>query len=157
LVGQAEALRRARGEGYRSKAWPLLQEALRLETLEKDVMQLRQEAVACLGDFVSLEPMTWTDFPANVNAIALHPNGGQLAIALSDGTVVLRELGTGADIAHLERHSGSVIALAFAPDGARLVSGDRGGTIHVWQAGANGEWALARTIRAEPALAGLFP
>jgi WD40 repeat protein/serine/threonine protein kinase len=153
-VREAEALRLARRDGYRPKVWQLLQDAIQLDTPDKDINQLRQEALASLGDFVGLEPTTWDEFPADINAIALHPKGGPLAIGLSDGAVLLRDLGTGAYRARLQQHRCSVTALAFIPDGMRLVSGDRGGTIHVWQANANGEWALEGTISATPTAIG---
>src|SRR5262249_12767485 len=57
-VGQADALRRARGMGYRAQVFNLLQQALQLDTPDKDIDKLRAEAVACLGDFVGLEPIT---------------------------------------------------------------------------------------------------
>jgi WD40 repeat protein/serine/threonine protein kinase len=156
-VREAEAVRLARSDGYRPKAWQLLQDARRLDTPDKDLNELRQEALACLGDFVGLEPITWADFPAEINAIALHPKGGTLAIGLSDGTVLLRDISTGAYLARLPQHRSSVTALAFTSDGIRLVSGDRGGTIHVWQANAHGGCRLERTIRAAPAVAGPPP
>src|SRR5438128_3011367 len=109
---------------------------MQLQTAEKNLMDLRQEAVACMGDFVGLEPITWEDFRATVHAIALPSKGGPLAIGLSDGTVWLRNLGTGAVVARLAQHRLPVTALAFTPDGVRLVSGDSGGTIHVWQQNA---------------------
>jgi WD40 repeat protein/serine/threonine protein kinase len=151
-VREAEALRLARHDGYRPKVWQLLQDAMRLDTPDKDVNELRQQALACLGDFVGLEPITWDDFPAEISAIALHAKGGPLAIGLSDGTLLLRDLGTGAYRARLQQHRCSVTALAFAPDGKRLVSGDRGGIIIVWQAIANGKWTPERAISAAPAV-----
>ena len=57
-VEEAAALRRARGMGYRAQVFDRLQQALQLDTPDKDSDRLRQEAVACLGDFVGLEPIT---------------------------------------------------------------------------------------------------
>jgi len=51
-VEEAAALRRARGMGYRTQVFTLLQQALKLDTPDKDINKLRDEAVACLGDFV---------------------------------------------------------------------------------------------------------
>jgi hypothetical protein len=62
-VEEAAALRRARGMGYRAKVFGLLQQALELDTPDKDIDRLCDEAVACLGDFVGLEPITLKDFP----------------------------------------------------------------------------------------------
>jgi WD40 repeat protein len=110
-----------------------------------------------MGDFVGLDPITWNHFPAEVITIAMHPDGRLLAIGLENGTVLLWDLETGTATAQLPRHSKPVTSLAFTADGARLVSGDPEGTIHICEAKANGEWALSRTICAEPVLAGLVP
>src|SRR5262249_37625465 len=104
LVGEARALRQARGTGFRDKAFGLLHQAPRLETPEKALDRLRQEAVAALGDFVGLEPTTWEDFPANIFALAAHPDGEQVAVGLQDGTLMLRTLSTGKQTARLEKH-----------------------------------------------------
>src|SRR5262249_4944477 len=79
LVGEARALRLARANGYRSQAWARLAEALQLETPVRDPVALRQEAVACMGDFVGLEPVTWPLSQPSVYdvALALHPAGDQ--------------------------------------------------------------------------------
>jgi WD40 repeat protein len=156
-VKQAKTVRQARGQDYRSQAWRVLQQALALKTPDKDVSELRQEAVACLGDFVGLKPVTWDDFSADINVIVLDPKGGQLAIGLSDGSVWLRDLATGEVIVRLPQQRGPITALAFEPDGKRLVSGHSDGAARVWEANANGGWTLARTITAEPTVVGLIP
>src|SRR6516164_5296701 len=74
-VEEAAARRRARDMGYRAKVFDLLQQAIKLDTPDKDIDRLRDEAVACLGDFVGLEPITWDNFPAGIQKIALTPNG----------------------------------------------------------------------------------
>jgi WD40 repeat protein len=110
-----------------------------------------------MGDFVGFEPITWKDFTSDIIAIALDGKGAQLAIGLSDGTVLLRDVATGEVIVRLQQNGCPVTALAFAPDGARLVSLDANGTIHVWETKGNGAWELARTIALKPAIVGLIP
>ena len=105
-VEEAAALRRARGMGYRAQVFNRLQQALQLDTPDKDSDRLRQEAVACLGDFVGLEPITWEDFPAGIQKIALTPDGEQMAIALDNGTIQLRNVSTGGVVATTERIRG---------------------------------------------------
>jgi serine/threonine protein kinase/WD40 repeat protein len=157
LVQGAQAIRRARADGYRTKAWQLLQQALQLQTPDKNVNQLRQEAVGCMGDYAGFDPITWSNFPAEVNTIALHPNGRLLAIGLENGRVLLWDLRTGTATAELPLHALPIHEVVFSPDGTRLVSGDSGGTIQLCEAKANAEWVRVRTIRVEPLLAGLIP
>ncbi len=92
--------------GYRTQVFNLLQQALQLDTPEKDIDRLRDEAVACLGDFVGLEPITWEDFPAGIRKIALTPDGAQTAIALDNGTIQLRDVSTGGVVARAQRIRG---------------------------------------------------
>jgi hypothetical protein len=105
LIGEARAIRQARGSGYRAAAWSRLEQALRLQTPEKDLAELRHEAGACLGDFVGLEPTTWGS-PAGTyfGAFDLHPDGDLLAVVLSTQTrsgVLIRNVVTGQEVARL--------------------------------------------------------
>jgi WD40 repeat protein len=147
LVREARAIRLARAHGYRVQAWRVLEQALRLETPERDVEALRREAVACLGDFVGLEPTVWSDFPASVQTIAIHPDGTQVVIGLADGTICLRNLITGAELLRSRWHSARIRALTFAPGGKALISGDHEGTIKVCEPDATGTWACVRTLK----------
>ena len=65
LVREARATRTARRVGYRDEVFTLLQQARALDVPQKDLTELRREAVACLGDFVGLTPVTFSDFPSN--------------------------------------------------------------------------------------------
>jgi serine/threonine protein kinase/WD40 repeat protein len=157
-VRQAETVRQARRQGYRSEVWQLLKDAMRLETPDKNVAKLRQVAGACMGDFVGFKPRIWpeSDFPADIEVMALDGSGLQLAVGLNDGTVLLRDLDTGALLARQE-FPRPVMGLAFAPDGRRLVSVQADGTTHVWEADAHRHWALARRISPEPVFVGAIP
>jgi serine/threonine protein kinase/WD40 repeat protein len=146
LLREARALRLARGDGYRVQAWDRLRQALRIETPEKSLDQLRNEAVACMGDFVGLEPTVWDRFSSIVSVIALHPQVSQLAVGLEDGTVLVRDLATGKDVARWQAHDRRVHALVFGPGGRPLVSADGQGTIKVWEPGADGTWTSVRTL-----------
>src|SRR5262249_28930405 len=87
LLDQARAPRESRATGYRVEAWRLLRQALKLETPDRDVMALRQEAAACLGDFVGLEPAVVEGFAADVFSKAMAPDGRHVALGLRDGTI----------------------------------------------------------------------
>jgi WD40 repeat protein len=123
----------------------LLEQAMDLQTPKKNPLELRNEAVACLGDFVGLEPTTWKDFPADIQCMALQPRGVQLALGLDDGTLLIHDVTSRNRIAQL-RHGNAVVSLSFSADGNRMASADRGGKIQVWQAKASGTWELQRTI-----------
>src|SRR5262249_34840574 len=81
-----------------------------------------------------------------------HPDGGQAALGLKDGTVLVRDLTTGAESARLRGHRSLVCSLAVAPGGRRLVSGDDRGTVKVWEQDPGGRWACARTVTTDPAV-----
>jgi WD40 repeat protein len=158
-VGEARALRKAREDGYRPKVFDLLKQALQLETPDKDLLVLREEAAACLGDFVGLEPTTWDDLPTGTRiwSVALHPAGTQLAMGLFDGTVLLRPIPAGEPIVRLTGHRSAVAAVGYRANGKELVSVDWTGTIKLWQAHDTGAWTCRKTSVLESGLTLLTP
>jgi serine/threonine protein kinase/WD40 repeat protein/tetratricopeptide (TPR) repeat protein len=152
-VQEADALRRARSMGYRAKVFDRLQQALKLDTPDKDVEQLRDEAVACLGDFVGLEPIAWEDFPAGILTIALTPDGEQMAIALDNGTIQLRTVRTAGEVA--ARLTESAVALGMDPANRYLVTAGADGTIKAWPDYGTGGPAAAQTIQMRADFAGM--
>ena len=147
LVGQAAALRLARTSGYREPVLGLLQRALELDTPAKNTDELRQEAVACLGDFVGLKPTVWDGFASEITTLALHPRRPLLAVGLRDGTVSLRKIPSGVEAARLSKHQKAIVALAFATEGNALASSDNQGRIQIWQADRTGSWIHLRELR----------
>ena len=89
LVREAQAVRRLRDGGYRHEVWDRLKQALALETPDKDLAQLRQEAVACLGDFVGLAPTTWADLTSEIHSLEVHPDAQHVVLGLADGSILL--------------------------------------------------------------------
>jgi WD40 repeat protein/Flp pilus assembly protein TadD len=159
LVEEAAALRRARGMGYRKKVFKRLQQALKLDTPDKDRDRLRQEAVACLGDFVGLEPITWDekalqlDNPdKDIRKIALTPDGEQMAIALDNGTIQLRNVRTGGVVAEL---SEAAVDLGIDPDNRWLVTAGAKGTIKVWPDYGTAGGRAAQTFKLHAEFAGM--
>jgi WD40 repeat protein/serine/threonine protein kinase len=146
LVGEAQAIRRLRDNGYRQQVWDRLQQALALDTPDKDPAQLREEAVACMGDFIGLAPTTWADFTSRIDTLAIHPDSRQVVIGLEDGALLLRDLATGAGIARLQEHRAPVASLSFNAAGNRMASADFAGTVKVWQASSRSDWVCVRTI-----------
>lgn len=70
---------------------------------------------------------------ANINAVAIAPDGQQLASASDDKTIRLWELSTGQPQATLLEHTHFVKTVAFHPhDPVQLASGSRDRTIKIW-------------------------
>jgi serine/threonine protein kinase/WD40 repeat protein/tetratricopeptide (TPR) repeat protein len=151
-VEEAAAVRRARGMGYRTQVFRLLQQALGLDTPDKDLDQLRDEAVACLGDFVGLEPIVWDNFPAGIRKIALTPHGEQMAIALDNGKIEVRDVSTGGVVARLDE---SATGLGIDPDHHWLVTAGAEGTIKVWPEYGTQTPPAAQTIEMSANYAGI--
>ena len=65
----------------------------------------------------------------------LSPDFARIAMIDPDEgqTIVVYDIASGAEIAARDAHEARVTALAFAPDGARLASGDQDGLIVQWQ------------------------
>jgi serine/threonine protein kinase/WD40 repeat protein len=57
LIGRATALRKARTQGFRSGVWESLREAASLNIPGKTLDPIRTEVLACLGDWVGLDPI----------------------------------------------------------------------------------------------------
>ncbi|TXT35014.1 MAG: hypothetical protein FD138_1552, partial [Planctomycetota bacterium] len=135
LVGEARAIRLARSAGYQAEAWQRLKLASEVETPERNLLQLRDEAVASLGDFVGQPPVTWPTFGANNYAVAyaLVPQSELVAVGLTNGEVTFRKLATGEEVARHKHGDAGVFGLAFSADGKRMVTADDQGVASVWQ------------------------
>jgi WD40 repeat protein len=159
LVGEVQALRLARAPGYRDAVWQRLRQARSLDTPARDLLELRLEAVACMGDFLGPKPAAWTDFPSPVVSLAIHPEGKRIALGLADGTVLIRDATSGKEVAEVTGHRAGVSFLAFDGAGKTLVSGDVQGQFRVWEIG--GRWpkepVCTFTVSRHPASAALTP
>ena len=151
LVGQANALRMARVEGFRSRIFALLGHAGRLDTPDVNRGELRQEAVAAMGDSVGFEPTVLEDFEAPPIALAVHPHARQVAVGLNNGAILIRDTGTGKPAAVLREHRSPILAAAFHSDGGRLISVDSGGICKSWEAQA-ADWRCDKTTTLPPLL-----
>lgn len=148
LLGEARAKRLSRLVGYREEVFKLVRQARALNIPERNLAELRQEAVACLGDFVGLTNLTW-EFPQNISGGAWHPNGGMSANFMSDGSLVLREVPSGKELGRSQIEPG-IGGLRFSPSGDRLVlvrwpyeaqslqDKVRGSVVFVWDVTAQG-------------------
>lgn len=68
--------------------------------------------------------------PGNVHHMRLHPDGRHLLLALSDGTLRLRETTTGREAGMWRAPDQFAVCVAISPDGKRLAAcGDQGGLL----------------------------
>ncbi len=153
LVGQARETRLARRMGYRDKVFKLLQEARDLQVPQKDPSGLRREAVAALGDFVGLMPTTFDDFPTNSNITSadLDVSGKLGAFALANGTILLREIPSGREVARLAgtnypaslsfNSTGDQLFALYGPIPGTRKQGQPAVRLYIWNRRTNGIWS----------------
>jgi serine/threonine protein kinase/WD40 repeat protein len=150
LVGEARATRLARRVGYRDRVFALLSQAKSLDVPERNLADLRNEAVACLGDFVGLTPATFTNSTTNFLGACLGPSGNLAACGFADSTIEVREMPSGRERARLSYTNGFLWALRFNSAGDELfaVVGPwewetnfaRSRRVCAWAPAADGRW-----------------
>jgi eukaryotic-like serine/threonine-protein kinase len=93
---------------------------------------------------------------APIFSIAYDKAGDRIATASDDGFVKIWDAGTHEEIASLQQ-SGSARAVAFLPDGERIVAGTRTGAVEVWSIeekkrlfGTDGHQGLVMTLAVSP-------
>jgi WD40 repeat protein len=69
-----------------------------------------------------------------VRAVAISPEGGEIAAGLENGEVVILSISNGEIYHRLPAHEGGVFAVAYAPDGSLIASGGADGVIKLWDA-----------------------
>ncbi|HLJ98116.1 MAG TPA: WD40 repeat domain-containing protein [Gemmataceae bacterium] len=90
--------------------------------------------------------------PGFVNAMALSPDGTTLAVGCSHKEefqgqkidkhqIQLYAFATGQEMAALKGHESFTLCLAFTPDGKRIVSSSRDGTVKLWDVASGQELA----------------
>ncbi len=70
--------------------------------------------------------------PARATCLCPDPDGERLFVGLSDGTVQIVALDTGALLSTLRGHASAITAVATSPDGQHVASGCAAGKIRLW-------------------------
>ena len=117
-VREARSIRKARQVGYRNEAFARLKDALALGTAHADMGLLRKEAVACLGDWVGLDPIE-IKISGRVFCDGLTADGTLVALGGRDGHVSLYQAGTGREVAAFNT-TGVPLSVAFDLRGTAL-------------------------------------
>jgi WD40 repeat protein len=81
------------------------------------------------------ESVTLNGHTADINSVALSPDGRFVVTASADGTARVWDAATGASRGELRGHTGSVNSAAFSPDGKLIVTAGSDATVRLWDAG----------------------
>jgi serine/threonine protein kinase/WD40 repeat protein len=158
LVGEARATRLARQVGYRDRAFALFKRASALDVPEGNLADLRREAIACMGDFVGLTPMTFTNFHTNIDLVRMDGSGNLAAIRYSDGGIELFQLPSGKALARFTATNGVFGEFCFNPKGDQLFALQLISVpcVRVWSCEANGGWQETANRACPEIVAGLL-
>jgi WD40 repeat protein/serine/threonine protein kinase/TPR repeat protein len=131
LFSETQALRLAHAEGWRYKALQKLQTLARLDSPQRDLVELRSEAVTCMGAFDALEITRFLGHGATVWSLDFSPDGTQLATAGYDGRLQIWDIQDSRQVREIvdprivvsKRHESvaPLPAVRFHPDGGRFV------------------------------------
>ncbi|MGL6140492.1 MAG: WD40 repeat domain-containing protein, partial [Planktothrix sp.] len=78
-------------------------------------------------------PVDWQESQP-INCVAFSPNGSLIATGCNN-TIIIWDLKNpqSSPICRLEEHHKAVTAVVFTPDGKKLISGSKDGTVKVWR------------------------
>ncbi len=96
---------------------------------------------------------TYTGHTDALYALALSPDGKQLATGGYDQKIKLWDLASGKEIKTIKGHNGSINALAYRPDGKVLASASADRTVKLWDAAGNRLDTFSQPLKEQLALA----
>ena len=161
LVREASATRLVRRPGYRNEVFKTLKQANSLDVPQKDLVKLRSEAIACLGDFVGLQPKKVLEFADDPNTpfiywAAIHPLDPIAAFGMYNGTMVVKDLESAQEIARFNNEhpprgiyfstTGDALLslnIPSAPTGGRQFSD---AAVHLFIRKQDGTWGRERLV-----------
>jgi len=161
LVREAQLTCITRGLGYREPVFRNLQQARDLDVPNKDLVGLRKEAIACLGDFVGKEPKLVLEVPEEPESLVivwgtLHPSDAIAAFALSDGSILLKDLQSTKDIARFQcehfpygmcfANTGNSLLSLHVPNGYSPEPRLADAVSHLFVRVQDGTWVEGRTL-----------
>lgn len=152
LVGEARAIRLAGGNGFRVRAFEKIRQAIELDAPNTNRLELRNEIVASMGQFLGQEPAVWksSGMQGMFVASAIHPDGAVIAMGRFDGSILIKQIEDGREIQKLEGHRSGVFEIVFSPRGNRMASVDDLGEIRLWTKNEQGQWVFNSLFVSQP-------
>ncbi|MCI0683250.1 MAG: protein kinase [Gemmataceae bacterium] len=134
LVGQTKAQMQARDTGWWWTAMDHLRQAAQLEVPERDLDELRELAIACMGSEYPCFRLhaAWTAHDGPVITVAVSPDGRWAASGGRDRKIRLWQVPEGKLVCVLPGATNGITAVAFDCAGKWLAAGGLDGTVRVW-------------------------
>jgi len=146
-IDRAQVARIRNEPGYRTETEALLQEASVLADDVKNILEMRNEAMAVMlapysddGEIIA----TITNRPSEL--WRWNPARNETAKTDQSGRLWVTDLVSNEIISQLNRDSARVQSLAFGRDGNTLVSARQGGVIRIWRRSSDSQWTLLRQL-----------
>ncbi|HEX3314870.1 MAG TPA: serine/threonine-protein kinase, partial [Gemmataceae bacterium] len=147
LVSDTRAQMLARDTGWWWKAMENLESATRLDVPGRDVSELRDLAIQCMGTEYPCFRLTrtWQGHSGPVTSLAVAPNGRMAVTGGDDRTVRLWSVPDGKQLAVLTGPTQRVTSVSFHPSGRFIAAGSADGFVRLWdlRSGSKDEAELA--------------
>ena len=141
LLSEARAGHRREGSGRRIESLEALTRASRLRATVAGheglpgILELRNEAIACLALADLTVERRWRGYPAGSTRVGFDADFERYARAHDDGTIRLARVTGDEESARLRGLPGSARSLRFSPDGGLLAVHMDDGRLQIWDLG----------------------